>query len=321
MASSSGIVVWTALAGNLLVAVTKFVAAAVTGSSAMLAEANHSLIDTVDEVLLLYGLRQARKKPDKDFPFGYGRELYFWSFVVAILIFMLGAGVTVWEGVRHLLAPEPLEKPAVIYVVLALSAVFEGISWFVSLRAFRAASGETGLWLALRRSKDPPKFLVLLEDTAALLGLAIAAAGVWLSVAFDEPRFDGLASILIGLLLAAVALVLARETKSLLIGERADPGMTKDVERMIDDFDGVDRMNGLLTAQLAPDQVIAIASVAFRDTLRVAELEALIERIETAVVERHPEIGRLFVKPQTPETYARAKKKLFEEGYAPEAAT
>ena len=319
MATSSGLVVWTALAGNLLVALTKFGAAAVTGSSAMLAEAIHSLIDTIDEVLLLYGMRQARKKPDRDFPFGYGRELYFWSFVVAILIFMLGAGVTVWEGVTHVMDPEPLERPGVIYAVLAVSALFEGTSWFISLRAFKEACDTPSVWEAIRRSKDPPKFMVLLEDTAALLGLAIAGAGVWLAVRFDEPRYDGAASILIGALLAGVALILARETKGLLIGERADPELTSDVKRMIGEFDGIECANGLLTAQLAPNQVIAIASVAFHDDLRVSEVEALIEKIEEAVVDRHPEIGRLFVKPQTPEAYERARRKLFEEGYAPDA--
>ncbi len=317
MAASSAVVVWTALAGNLLVALSKFAAAAVTGSSAMLSEAIHSLIDTVDEALLLYGLRQAKKKPDRDFPFGYGREIYFWSFVVAILIFMLGAGVTVWEGVLHILDPEPLTKPYVIYAVLAVSAVFESISWVVALRAFKKACNTTSIWQAVQRSKDPPKFMVLLEDTAALLGLAIAGLGVWLSVYFDEPRYDGAASILIGVLLAGVAVVLARESKGLLIGERADPEMGADVKRMIGAFKGVECANGLLTAQLAPDQVIAIASVAFQDDLNVRDVEQLIEEIETAVVERHPEIGRLFVKPQTPEAYERARRTLFEQGYSP----
>ncbi len=317
MAESSGIVVWTALAGNLLVAVTKLGAAVVTGSSAMLAEAIHSVIDTVDEVLLLYGMRRARKKPDVKFPFGYGRELYFWSFVVAILIFMLGAGVTIWEGVNHVRRPEPIERPDIVYIVLGLSALFEGISWYVSLRAFRRVSKGEGLWKALKHSKDPPKFMVLLEDTAALIGLAIAALGVWLSVALDDPRFDGAASILIGVLLTVVAFVLATETKSLLIGERADPAMVADVQRMIGEYDGVECSNGLMTAQLAPDQVIAIASVAFDDDLRAAEVERLIDEIEAEVLERYPEIGHLFVKPQSPEGYEAARRSLFNEGYAP----
>ena len=315
MADSSGLVVWTALVGNLLVAVTKFVAAAVTGSSAMLSEAIHSLVDTTNEVLLLYGLRRAKKKPDADFPFGYGRELYFWSFVVAILIFMLGAGVTIWEGVLHIREPEPLQKPTVIYLVLGVSALFEGVSWVVSLREFRKVDGHVGLWEAIQRSKDPPKFMVLLEDTAALVGLGIAALGVWLSVRFDEPRYDGAASILIGVVLAIVAVVLAKETKGLLIGERADPELARDVKRMIGDFDGVEAANGLLTVQLAPDQVIAIASVAFDDHLRATEIETLVDAIETAVVARHPEIGRLFIKPQTPAAYAESRRTLFDEGY------
>ena len=307
MADSSGVVVWTALAANLLVAIAKFVTAAITGSSAMLAEAVHSLIDTVDEVLLLYGLRQARRRPDRDFPFGYGREIYFWSFVVAMLIFMLGAGVTVWQGVRHIMAPEPLEKPGAIYLVLVAAAVFEGISWVVSMRAFRKACGRDTIWQAIKRSKDPPTFMVLLEDTAALAGLAIAGAGVWLAVRFDEPRYDGAASVVIGLLLATVAVVLAKETKGLLIGERADPALSADVQKMIGAFEGVVCANGLLTAQLAPDQVIAIASVTFDDDLRTPQIETLIESIEEAVVKRHPELDNFFVKAQTPEAFERAK--------------
>ena len=283
----------------------------------MLAEAIHSLVDTTDEVLLLYGLRQARRKPEPDHPFGHGRELYFWSFVVAILIFMLGAGVTVWEGVVHIRRPEPLQRPVVIYVVLGVSALLEGTSWLVSWRAFRKASGSLGVWQAVVRSKDPPQFMVLLEDTAALIGLAIAALGVWLSVHFAEPRFDGAASILIGLLLAAVAIVLATETKSLLIGERADPEVAVDVQRTIATFDGVEHANGVLTAQLAPDQVVVIASVAFADELRAPEIERLIDEIEVAVVRQHPEIGRLFVRPQTPEGFATARRQRYEEGYWP----
>ncbi len=238
---------------------------------------------------------------------------------MAILIFMLGAGVTAWQGVNHVMNPEPLERPIVVYVVLGLSAIFEGGSWWVSLRAFRRRAGGQGLWESVKRSKDPPNFMVLLEDTAALIGLAIAALGVWLSLRFDEPRYDGAASILIGLLLATVAFVLARETKGLLIGERADPAMTKNVKRIIDGFDGVEVANGLMTAQLAPNQVIAIASVAFDDALRAPEIERLIEEIEAAVLKQHPEIGRLFVKPQTPEAFTEARRQLFEEGYSPGA--
>ena len=317
MAASSSVVVWTALAGNLLVAVTKFGAAVVTGSSAMLSEAVHSLVDTIDEVLLLYGMHRAKKKPDHDFPFGYGRELYFWSFVVAMLIVVIGAGVTIAEGIGHIRHPEPIERPGLIYLVLGLSALFEGVSWYVSLRSFRKANQRRGLWEAVERSKDPPKFMVLLEDTAALIGLAIAALGVWLSVAVDDPRYDGVASILIGVLLAVVAFVLAIETKGLLIGERADPALTSEVERMIAAHDGVERMNGLLTAQLSPDQVVVIASVAFQDDLRADTVERLIEEIEEEVLVRFPEVGRLFVKPQSPESYAASRRSLFDIGYAP----
>ena len=317
--SSSTFVVWAALLGNLAVAVTKFVAAGVTGSSAMLAEAIHSTVDSGNELLLLYGLRQSRKIPEPDYPFGHGREIYFWSFVVAILVFTLGACVATWEGIDHIRHPEPVERPGVVYAVLALSAVFEGVTWYISLRAFRRSEPGATLWQSFRRSKDPPNFIVLIEDTAALLGIAVAALGTWLAGVLDEPRLDGAASIAIGLLLGVVAFVLGRETKSLLIGERADPKLVADSLRTIASFEGVASANGMLTAQLSPDQVIAIASVAFADELRTPQIETLIERMEAAVIERHPEIGRLFVKPQTPEAYEAALQKRYAQGVAPPA--
>ena len=175
--NSSKTVIYAALAGNLLVAATKFVAAAISGSSSMLSEGVHSLVDTFNEVLLLYGLRRSRRMPDPVHPLGYGRELYFWSFIVAVLLFALGAGVSIYEGVQHMLKPAPIHNPTVNYVVLALSLVFEGASWGVALRAFRAAKGDLSYWQAVRRSKDPPSFMVLFEDSAALIGIAIAALG------------------------------------------------------------------------------------------------------------------------------------------------
>jgi cation diffusion facilitator family transporter len=308
---ASTVVVYAALIGNVLVAVTKAVAAAWTGSSGMLSEAIHSAVDTVNELLLLHGLRRAELGPDRDHPLGYGRELYFWSFIVALLVFAVGSGASLYQGWRHVQAPEPIADPLVNYVVLALAAVFEGSSWWVSLRQFSEAKGELGFYEAFRRSKDPPSFMVLFEDSAALLGIAVAALGNLGVQLTGDARLDGAASIAIGLILAATAVLLARESKSLLIGEAATPALATSVLSIAASQDGVRAANGLITVQLAPDQVVAALSLEFEDRLRAPEIEALVARIEKQVAEAHPQIVLLFVKPQTPETFrARRGRRL-----------
>ncbi|QYE35359.1 MULTISPECIES: cation diffusion facilitator family transporter [Sphingosinicellaceae] len=296
--SGSTVVVWAALAGNLAIAVVKFIAAAISGSSAMLSEGVHSLVDTINEVLLLYGMKRSARKPDADHPLGYGRELYFWSFVVALLIFAVGAGVSVYEGVAHLLHPEPISSPALVFGVLGVSAVFEGASWFVAFREFRSKQGGLTIWQAFRRSKDPPSFMVLFEDSAALTGIAVAAAGSGLAVVTGDPRWDGAASLLIGLILAVVAALLARESKALLIGERADPALSTAVLRLAHETAGVDRANGVATIQLAPDQVVVTLSLEFDDALRTPEIEAAVIDLERRIRDHHPEVSAIFVKPQ-----------------------
>jgi cation diffusion facilitator family transporter len=316
---SSSFVVWAALLGDLLVAGTKLAATLATGSTALFSEAVHSLVDTGNELLLLWGIRRAELLPDEQFPFGHGREVYFWSFVVAMLVFALGAVVSFLKGIAQITAPSAIERPTVIFIVLALSALFEGASWIISLRVFRRTGARRSFWGALQGSKDPPKFMMLLENSAALLGLAVAAVGTWLAVSLDEPRFDGLASVLIGVLLTTLALVLAAKTKDLLIGERASLELIQEVMQIVASFEGVEHANGVLTTQLAPDQVIAIVSIAFTDSLRTTQIEALVEDIEMAVVARRPEVGRLFVKPQTPQAFDAALRLRFESGVTPAA--
>jgi cation diffusion facilitator family transporter len=295
--------VYAALAGNLLVAATKAVAAAVSGSSSMLSEAVHSVVDSGNEVLLLYGQKRAQRPPDAEHPLGYGRELYFWSFVVALLIFALGAGVSIYEGVTHILDPEPIRNPRINYIVLALASCFEGGSWFVAFRQFRAAEGKHELFEAFKRSKDPPSFMVLFEDSAALLGILFAAAGTFVASTFSMPLADGIASILIGLVLAGVAVLLARESKSLLIGEPAERDLIACIEREAAGVRGVVRVNGVLTSYLSPDQVVVMLSLEFEDRLCVPELEEAVREIEQRVRAQHPEISALFVKPQTPPVF------------------
>ncbi len=306
MASETNRVIFAALIGNILVATTKAVAAAMTGSSAMLSEAIHSFVDTGNEVLLLYGMHRSRRKPDEAHPLGYGRELYFWSFIVALLIFAVGAGVSFYEGIVHLQHPEPMQRPIINYIVLGLSLLFEGGSWWVAVRSIRAEKGSLSYLRAIIDSKDPPKFMVLLEDSAALIGILIALVATWASVTFHEPRFDGVGSLLIGLVLAAVAIFLAKESKDLLIGERADPATQRGIIGIAEGMDGILRVNGLLTTQMAPTEVVAAMSLEFEDGLTIIQVERIVAEMEKAIRHQYPEISSLFVKPQTPQVYEAA---------------
>jgi cation diffusion facilitator family transporter len=291
-------VIIAALVGNVLVALTKFAAAAITGSSAMASEAVHSLVDTGNELLLLYGLRRAAKPADADHPFGHGRELYFWSFIVALAIFAVGAGASIFEGVRHLRSPVPIKNPAVNYVVLGLALVFEGGSWWVAFKEFRAAKGDIGYLEAVRKSKDPTTFTVLAEDTGAILGILIALAGTVAAQVLDRPVLDGAASIAIGILLALIAIVLARETKGLLIGEPARSELVSSICAMARAQPGVEHSNGLFTVHIGPRQVVAALSVDFNDALSAGEVETIVATLEDRVRKAHPEVVSLLIKPQ-----------------------
>jgi cation diffusion facilitator family transporter len=306
---SSERVIYAALLGNFLVAITKFAAAAFTGSSAMLSEAVHSLVDTGNELLLLYGLRRAARPPDEDHPLGHGRELYFWSFIVALLVFALGAGVSVYEGISHVLYPVSITNPFVNYVVLGLAMVFEGISWWVALREFRATKGELDYVEAVRESKDPPGFMVLLEDSAALLGLLIALAGTAAAEALRLPVLDGVASIAIGVLLGGVAFFLARETKGLLIGESAGSEILASICAMARAQPGIEQSNGLLTVHLGPRQIVAALSIDFADEISAGQVEAIVATLEERVRKVHPEIVLLLIKPQAAAAYQRARER------------
>ena len=296
---ASSVAVWAALAGNLAVAAAKFIAAALTGSAAMSSEAVHSLVDSVNELLLLYGISRSTRPADAAHPLGYAREVYFWSFVVALLIFTIGAGVSAYEGIHRLEHPQPIDAPLVIYIVLGLSLLLEGASWVVGVRAFRAASDGLTWWQAFRRSKDPPAFIVVFEDSAALLGILAAAAGTSATILTGDGRWDGVASLAIALLLACVALLLARESKALLIGERADPQLAGAIMRIASGMPGVCRANSIVTVQLAPANVIATLSLDFFDYMRAPDIERAVVQLEDKIRNEHPEVSALFVKPQS----------------------
>ena len=301
--SSSRTVIYAAIVGNLLVAVTKLGAAFFTGSSAMLSEGVHSIADTGNELLLLYGMRRAAVRPDRNHPLGHGREIYFWSFVVALLVFALGAVLALLEGASHILHPHPIENPMVNYVVLGLSALFDGTTWWLALRNFKGKKPYGALFGAVRESKDPPSFMVLFEDSAALIGLLVAFVGSFLSVQLKLPVLDGVASLIIGLVLAATALVLARETKGLLIGEQADPAIVASIRQIAEEMDGVAHANGIVTVHLAPQQIFVALSLELDDALKTPEIEAKVRELERRVRAAHPAVFALFVKPQSAAGY------------------
>ncbi|MBB5697478.1 cation diffusion facilitator family transporter [Sphingomonas yantingensis] len=292
------IVLFGALAANLGIAVAKFVAAGITGSSSMLTEGVHSVVDSGNQVLLLYGQKRAKRPADAAHPFGYGRELYFWSFVVAILIFAVGAGVSIYEGYLHIIEPEPLTDPLVNYIVLGIAFALEGGSCWIALREFNEARGDAGWWEAIRESKDPPGFIVLFEDSAALIGLVVAAFGVWISHAVGDPRIDGYASIVIGLILAAVAVVLARESKGLLIGERADPAVIERVRQLLDRRPEIVAVNHIRTIHTGPDTVFVAISADFDDELTMGDAEPLIEAIEAELRAALPQLSSIYIRPE-----------------------
>lgn len=310
--SSSKTVIYAALVGNLLIAVTKFIAAFVTGSSAMLSEGVHSLVDTGNSVLLLYGLRRAARPADLTHPLGHGRELYFWSFIVALLVFALGAGVSFYEGVSHILHPEPVRNPTVNYVVLGLSVLFEGTSWWIALKGFRAVKGRLGYFEAVRQSKDPTVYTVLFEDSAAMLGLVFAFAGIFAAEMLEMPELDGVASIGISFILASTAIFLARESKGLLMGEPALPEVQAAVLAIAQQDPAVQKANGVVTVHLGPDQIVAGLSIEFEDHVTAPEIESCVERIEQRLKTELPEITSLFVKPQTSGHWERRRQAIVE---------
>jgi cation diffusion facilitator family transporter len=287
-----------AFAANMGIAVSKFVAAGLTGSSAMLTEGIHSVVDSLNQLLLIWGRRQSRKPADLNHPFGYGRELYFWSFVVAVLVFALGAGVSVYEGVIHMLEPEHAVSPIIAYVVLLVAFLLEGGSTFAAFKDFRAAKGSLGWFEAVRRSKDPPAFIVLLENGAAMAGIVVAAAGVALSQATGNPLFDGAASIVIGIILGLTALLLAVESKALLIGEAADPELIESIRAATLRQEGIVGVGHVLTLHSAPDQITVIMSADFEDRITAGEVERIIAAVEAEVEEYWPDVKRLYIRPQ-----------------------
>lgn len=293
MASESKKSVIAAIIGNLAIALSKFTAAAFSGSSAMLSEAIHSLVDTGNGGLLLYGMKRSKLPADHDHPFGHGHEIYFWSLIVGVLIFALGGGMSIVSGWRHIVEPQPLESVAWSYAVLAFSAVFEGISWYFGWKAFAGERRGRGVVETIVRSKDPTRFSVLLEDSAALLGLVFAFLGVWAAAALGIRWLDGAASILIGILLCLVAVVMVNESRKLLVGEGMERGTLERIRGLIDEDEAVEEVGRLLTMYLGPEDVMLVVEVRFRESEAVVVRDA-VARIKGKVRKDIPRIRRVY---------------------------
>ena len=286
-----------ALVANLGIAASKFVAAAVTGSSAMLTEGVHSVVDSTNQLLLMWGRRASRRPSDRLHPFGYGREIYFWSFVVAVLVFSLGAGVSVYEGIIHIMRPEPAVSPLIAYAVLLVAFLLEGWSTLEAYQDFNKARGNLGWFHAVIQSKDPPAFIVLLENGAAMAGIIAAAAGLLLAQLTHDPFYDGAASVVIGTILAFTAALLAYESKGLLIGEAANPELVNNLHDLACTMPGVVGVGDVLTVHSSPDQITVMMNVDFNDDIRASDVEDVVCRIEAEARERWPHVQRLFVRP------------------------
>ncbi|OGX86186.1 cation transporter [Hymenobacter lapidarius] len=295
-ASSSKIVVYGAIVANLAIAVSKFVAAFFTGSAAMMSEGIHSLVDSGNGMLILFGMSRSARPADAKHPFGYSKEIYFWTVIVAVLIFAVGGGMSLYKGYQYLQTPAPLNDPTWNYWVLGLAIIFEGVACTLAYREFRKTQGDFGFWQALRRSRDPAVFAILLEDLAALVGLLIALAGIYFGHLLNNLYFDGGASMLIGLLLVGMAVFMLGEAKGLLLGEGADEAVLRDLEALARQDAAVEQLRTPLTMYLGPTDAVLALDISFRDQLTAVEVEEAVERLQTAIKAKYPDFKRIFIE-------------------------
>jgi cation diffusion facilitator family transporter len=297
--SSSKLRVFVALAADIVIAITKFIAAFITHSSAMTAEGIHSLIDSVNEILLLVGIRKSRKPADENRPFGYGKELYFWSFIVSMLLFFMGGTVSFFQGFLHLRHPVKLTNLSWNYMVLGIAFLFNTLSLIPPLKAFNKERGNKTLWRTLIQSRDPSTFVVLLEDIAGLLGVVVAFLGIWLGHVLNNPYLDGIASLVIGLILTAISILLTIENKSLLMGEPESKKTLKEIVQMTEEDESVVKVVRHFSMQMAPDEVILQLIAVFEDGLTTKQITEAIERIEKGIRQRFPRMKQIFIEPGT----------------------
>ena len=293
MKSSPAPVIYAALAASVVIAIAKFAAAGISGSTSMVAEGIHSVIDASNQGLLLYGLKRSRRPADRNFPFGYGKEIYFWTFVVAVQVIMIGAGAALARGVTHILHPQPLGAVTASYVVLLISLLFEGATWVFAFRRFSRTRGKWSLLQAVQHGKDPSKFAVLLEDSAAVVGLLIAMAALALQQATGNLLWDGIGSVLIGVVMAATASWLAWETKGLLIGESANSEVVADIKRLAHQFEKVLQVPEVLTMHVGPDYILVNLSIVIPAGATAASVEKTVAELQACIREKHPRVKRI----------------------------
>ena len=291
--------IYGALIANLAIAVTKFIAGGISHSSSMTAEGIHSMVDTTNQMLLLYGIRKSKKPADRSHPFGYGKELYFWSFMVSILIFGLGGGISINQGIRHIIDPEPLSDPTINYIVLAVSLLFEGTSLFIAIKEFDKLRNGEGWWASIIRSKDPSSFLVLFEDSAAVLGLLIVLVCLIVEHSFNIPELDGVATLMVGVILVGVSLILARESRSLLMGEGIAPSTQEEIKKIALTDPGINRVLNLLSTYQSPNEVVLMLMVEFKPDLDTDDILKVIEDIKMNIRKKFPLIRFIMIQPVT----------------------
>jgi len=298
MAEESNFAIYTSIGANLAIAATKFIAAALSGSSAMIAEGVHSLVDTADGALLLFGRYRSRRPPDTDHLFGYGQELYFWTLIVAVLFFAVGGGMSTYEGILHILNPEPISDPTWNYAALGVAALFDGASFVVALKNLRQESPGQSILHVIRHGKDPSVFTVVAEDIGDIAGLVIAFIGVYCSHHWHMPWIDGAASIGIGLVMAAVAVVLISESRELLIGERASSTLLATVREAANRERDTLTVQRVLSMHLGPDDVLIVLDLNFAPGIPIAKASQAIARIETYVQEKTDVVPHVYVESQ-----------------------
>jgi cation diffusion facilitator family transporter len=290
--------IYSALIANLLIAITKFVAGALSSSAAMISEGIHSLVDTINQLLLLFGIHQSKRPADALRPFGYGKELYFWSFIVSILIFGLGGGLSIYQGITHIIHPDELRDPTWNYVVLGLSLIFEGISLGIAWKEFNQVRGKDSWWSAIIKSKNPANFLVLFEDGGAVLGLSIVAVCLFIGHEYNLPWMDGLASLLVGLLLVAISIILARESRSLLMGEGIAPETQQEIIKLAEGDKSVIQARHILSTYQSPEEVVLMLIIAFEPNLDTDDINSAIVRIRGAIKQAYPLVSFIIIQPE-----------------------
>lgn len=297
MASEAGTkTIFAAAGANVGIAAAKFVAGSISGSSAMISEAVHSIVDTGNEALLYVGLRASKRPPDDLHPFGHGRDLYFFTLLVAMMIFAGGGGAAIYEGAQRLMYPEKLRSPLANFIVLGIAMVLEGASFTIAAREFeKNRPPNVDRLTAFRASKDPSVFAVMYEDGAALLGLTVAFIGTALDTVFDASIFDAIASLTIGAILVVVAILLTVEARGLLVGERATRGVIRQVRTLAASDPAIDEILAVLTMQLAPREVLLILTVRFRRGLSLGELGGALDRVDRKIREEAPDVTRVFI--------------------------